>query len=376
MIEELPDDDAGSDDGEQWDDILGSGSLMCHRVRGPGPGESDAGAAQDGQLVTLRVVGRLQSSGLEFERHSALHYRCGDVDVVRGVDLIVRMMVVGCAWTVRVQSRLAYAEVGCAPHVPPGADVEYDLELLELGNVLLPLERMPMVLRKARAQDRKLAGNALFKGGRLSAAATCYEQAMRCLDYERGGDEEAKPPLDDAEWCALLEACANNLATVRVREGDDASARRLARAVLDVNPDSVKALVRVGTIAVAASDFDEAQRTLTRALRLRPGFPPAAQQLAVLKKKRQRHAVVERKMWKKAVGGGKAKEGGGAKAAAKKTSEAPTTGGGVAPAAADEADAASPGPAARALGGGPLLGAAAVLFFAVLIAWWLLQQSS
>ena len=115
-----------------WEDILGSGALLCKRGADYVPGDGSA-AAHQGQLVTLALVGRVVATGAEFVRDAAFRYRVGDLDVVRGVDLAVRMMALGDAWTIRLQPRLAFATIGLALRVPPDADVEYEIALTKLG---------------------------------------------------------------------------------------------------------------------------------------------------------------------------------------------------------------------------------------------------
>ena len=358
----------------EWEDILGSGALLCKRGADYVAGDGSA-AAHQGQLVTLALVGRVVATGDEFERDAAFRYRVGDLDVVRGIDLAVRMMALGDAWTIRLQPRLAFAAIGLAPSVPPGADVEYEITLVELADVLLPVEAMPLVLRKARAADRKEAGNAHFRAGRMGAAGTCYSQALRCLTFGKGDGPKDEPlPVADAEWCALFESCSNNMSTVHVRDGERAKARGLGRAVLKVNPDSLKALVHVGTAAVSASDFGEAARTLERALRLRPGFAPAARQLALLKQKRARHAVAERKMSRRMMrggGGAGTVHGGGGSAAVREAEDGSATPPPATPAATPAAAKAAVSVAEpRAMHSiarwrTPLLAAVAVVLFAI-----------
>mmetsp|Transcript_9181 Transcript_9181/g.11785 ORF Transcript_9181/g.11785 Transcript_9181/m.11785 type:complete len:182 (-) Transcript_9181:286-831(-) len=87
--------------------------------------------AEHGDSVTVRYVGKL-STGYQFDRANAFSFTLGAGDVIKGWDQgIVGMKKSGQRKLV-VPAKLGYGKKGCAPDIPPNAELHFTVKLEEL----------------------------------------------------------------------------------------------------------------------------------------------------------------------------------------------------------------------------------------------------
>ncbi|KAK4538651.1 hypothetical protein CDCA_CDCA19G4676 [Cyanidium caldarium] len=91
-----------------------------------------------GATVTVHYAGRLVADGTEFDashrRNHPFTFRLGAAQVIPCWDLAVAGMRRGELARVRCPPRLAYGERGILGVIPPAAELEFDIELLEFAN--------------------------------------------------------------------------------------------------------------------------------------------------------------------------------------------------------------------------------------------------
>ena len=91
-----------------------------------------------GATVTVHYAGRLVADGTEFDashrRNRPFTFRLGAAQVIPCWDLAVAGMRRGELARVRCPPRLAYGERGILGVIPPAAELEFDIELLEFAN--------------------------------------------------------------------------------------------------------------------------------------------------------------------------------------------------------------------------------------------------
>lgn len=99
---------------------------ILHKGKGPMP--------SDTSNVKVNYIGTLLN-GFEFDnsykRGQALDIGVGNV--IKGWTEILKMMPVGSKWRVWIPSNLAYGDRGAGGTIPPGATLQFDIELLGIN---------------------------------------------------------------------------------------------------------------------------------------------------------------------------------------------------------------------------------------------------
>lgn len=214
------------------------------------------------------------------------------------------MMRVGEICEVRADARFAFGDVGLEPHVAPGAEVRLVIELLRVGKkVTAEMDSKELI---AEAEKKKESGNRYFRDKNYEQAAKLYKRALKLLESWEHSDE------DEPACKALLVALGNNVANVQLKLQQYKEARQSSLEVLQLDPKNVKAMYRIGQIALEQSEFDEATEFLRIALKVDPKNSNARSLLASVKRKRKDFEQKERKLFAKLGGAGKKGEGAGA----------------------------------------------------------------
>mmetsp|Transcript_29626 Transcript_29626/g.94794 ORF Transcript_29626/g.94794 Transcript_29626/m.94794 type:complete len:132 (-) Transcript_29626:300-695(-) len=94
-----------------------------------------------GEVVKAHYTGRLKDSGREFDssrdRGKPIMFVIGIGSVIKGWDEGISNMKLGEASTLHVTSDYGYGVQGAGP-IPPNADLEFDVELVAIGNEAIP----------------------------------------------------------------------------------------------------------------------------------------------------------------------------------------------------------------------------------------------
>lgn len=180
------------EENDGWLKILGNEELMKKVVKAGQPNCTPI----RGDIVTLRLEGRLESDeSVVVQKEEALQVQLGDYEVITGLDLAIPLMNRGETATVKVSARFAFGSKGDPPHVPPAANLLYEVELLnsepekELGE--LSVEERRKIGNKKRER-----GNWWYQRGEASLAVTCYRRALEFLDEVEGGIQLNDKPAE------------------------------------------------------------------------------------------------------------------------------------------------------------------------------------
>ncbi|KAG7363237.1 FKBP-type peptidyl-prolyl cis-trans isomerase [Nitzschia inconspicua] len=99
----------------------------------PGSGRSP----KHGEMVVAHYVGRFPNGGKEFDssrtRNKPLTFIIGIGSVIKGWDEGIMEMQLGELALLKVSSDYGYGDEGRAPMVPPNSDLEFEVELLQVG---------------------------------------------------------------------------------------------------------------------------------------------------------------------------------------------------------------------------------------------------
>ncbi|CAM9402336.1 unnamed protein product [Phaeothamnion confervicola] len=115
-------------------DVSGDGGVT-RVVRRKGTGKP----VGPGDIAVLKYSGKIIDTGLVFTRSD--EYRCtlNDGTMISGWDAGLGGLNVGDEATIRCSPRYGYGDEGVPPVVPPGATLEFDVQVLENeGNIMNP----------------------------------------------------------------------------------------------------------------------------------------------------------------------------------------------------------------------------------------------
>ncbi|KRT81327.1 hypothetical protein AMK59_5847, partial [Oryctes borbonicus] len=105
---------------EEWEDILGSGSIMKKVIQAGTPDSRP----QRLQICEINYESKLES-GILVEKCNNFIMQLGDCDVIQGLDIVIGLMNIGDIWELEIEPRLAYGTKGLPPLIPADAKVLY-----------------------------------------------------------------------------------------------------------------------------------------------------------------------------------------------------------------------------------------------------------
>jgi peptidylprolyl isomerase len=98
--------------------------------------EGTGPAAARGQEVVVHYTGRLADGGKQFDssrdRGQPFRFRLGTGQVIQGWDMGFDGMKVGTKAVLHIPSAMGYGARGAGGAIPPNADLEFEVELLEV----------------------------------------------------------------------------------------------------------------------------------------------------------------------------------------------------------------------------------------------------
>mmetsp|Transcript_102501 Transcript_102501/g.153628 ORF Transcript_102501/g.153628 Transcript_102501/m.153628 type:complete len:407 (+) Transcript_102501:31-1251(+) len=116
---------------EGWIKVSEDGHLI-KKIETEGTGDSNPG---NGAKVEVHYTGRLVSNGEKFDssvdRGEPFSFKLGAGQVIKGWDVGVKTMKMGEKSIFRMASDYGYGENGSGAKIPGGADLEFDIELLD-----------------------------------------------------------------------------------------------------------------------------------------------------------------------------------------------------------------------------------------------------
>ncbi|CAM9551795.1 unnamed protein product [Hapterophycus canaliculatus] len=181
-------------------------------------------------------------------------------------------MRVGQTCRIRCESRFGYGELGCPAttkgdkDLPPNADIEVQIELLEVISTT-PLENMSPQEILQEGERKKLIGNEHFERAAYKEALRAYTSAANSIAGLEFSNEISEKFLQARQ---LRIDCGNNIATTCSRLGELDKAKEAAVGVLELDPVNTKALFRAGQVSSLQSNFVEAKLALQKAYDLNP----------------------------------------------------------------------------------------------------------
>lgn len=155
------------------------------------------------------------------------------------------------------------------------------------------------------AKRHKEAGGELFKLDKTKGASMCYSKALKYLIPVDPDIQLEVQHLQEyeKEIFSLQSVLMLNLAACQLKFQQYPHVVKNCTRVLDMEPESVKALYRRGQALVVMNDFDRAREDLMKAKKLEPGNRAIDEQLKLLESRQQAHDAKYKDALKTMFGG-------------------------------------------------------------------------
>jgi peptidylprolyl isomerase len=245
--------------------------------------------AKDGQKVEVHYTGTL-TDGTEFDssrgRGSPFSFTIG-TGVIKGWSVGVATMKVGERAKFTIDSEYGYGEAGSPPKIPANATLIFDIELLKICKTY---KTNSEAISEANALSA--TGGERFKAGAFQEAIESYLAALEAIKSKYGKDvDEVKLKLN------------RNLAVTYGKATNWRQSLIYADKVLEKEANDARALLRKIEAHIALADFDDARKSLDKALAVtnnEPAFLGLRTKLEQAEKEdRARQAALFKKMVKK-----------------------------------------------------------------------------
>ena len=260
--------------------------------------EDAAGPPFKGAFVTAHYTGTLASDGTKFDssvdRGTPFTFTIGQGQVIRGWDEGFASMKIGEKAILKISPEYGYGKSGSPPKIPPNADLNFEVELLDFKEKEKERWDMDHEERTAKTHSLKEEGTAFFSAKKFKEAAKKYQDAAEMLADE----EEVKDELPDDER-PLYASCWTNAAMCHLKLSAWSDVVSTCTKALVVEPSNIKALFRRGTARMKLGLLDLAKSDLMEAYKLEPANKDVRRKIQELK-----DAVAEAKKKEKEAFGG------------------------------------------------------------------------
>jgi len=229
--------------------------------------------------VKVKISGKVKD-GADFEPEHEVDFIVGEGQISPALETAIGTMKKGEKSSFALKPSYAFGAKGDeSKGVPPNAEVEYEIELVDFVK-----EKDSWDLNTQEKLDaatkRKEDGNALFKEGKFERAAAKYKRALTFVDSDYGVADEDKDKLKLAKITLY-----GNIAASKLQLKDYAAVKENCKKVLDLDPHNIKALVRQAKVYVDVDDWDLAKSTLQQVFEIDQNNIDAKKEQARLNKK-------------------------------------------------------------------------------------------
>lgn len=281
------------EDEDGYLDLLGNGLLKRKVIEGE---DVEDIKPYHGDIVTINTSGKLED-GTVVDTLEDLSFPVGEGDVIQAWDLGVMTTKVGQTIELTTDAKYAYGELGRKPDIPPNATITYMIKLTKKEEAP-DINKLDVDERFNMAEKKRERGNEVFGRNDYAGAINSYNKAIKIL--ESGSLQGTPTKLQDLADCRLK--CCNNMAACQLKVEAYDAAMKSCQAVLDLQPENVKALFRLGKAHTAKGNTKEGIQYLQKAFRLEPESKVIKQEIKKLSQKISKETELEKNMYKKMLG--------------------------------------------------------------------------
>jgi FKBP-type peptidyl-prolyl cis-trans isomerase len=200
---------------------------------------------KEGAEVKVHVQGKYKENVFEDRDVTFVLGEGSENNVVEALEIAIMQMRKGQCYHLDVLPRYAYGDKGNADFgIPPGAELEYQVELHQFEKMKEPWDYENVKERIAEADHVKERGTMFFKESKFDLALKVYKRAFGIVEGSHIHREE------DKEACKGTVAVLRlNMALCHLKLENGLEAREECEKVLEVDKDNIKALFRKGQVS-------------------------------------------------------------------------------------------------------------------------------
>ncbi|MFH4976097.1 hypothetical protein AB6A40_002806 [Gnathostoma spinigerum] len=269
---------------EEWEDVVGSGSLF-RKIVCVGKGRKP----RNGERIAIRVVDRT----LGIDSHDEIEFLLGFSMVIDAWEMVAQLMREGEVNHVKTDARFAYGSFGDKERgITPHQAMEYSIELLAIKGAPI-YTNMPREEFIAAICEFKERGNYYYGRNEFEKAIFVYKRSLNLVEI----------PRDDETLCNIFSVIHSNIAVCYAKLCDWKSTLESADESLKLNPNNTKALFRRANAYENLNCIEESIGTLKQAQLIDPGDQLVLKELHRLKARRRLHLEQERSLYKRMLAG-------------------------------------------------------------------------
>jgi FK506-binding protein 4/5 len=240
----------------------------------------------------VHLVGRLAAGGAPFidETKSIV---IGDEDVPRGVEKAIESLKVEEKGLFTIRADYGYGAAGnAALHIAPNADLQYEIQLLELTKDKDYWQYDSFDDKFEQATLRKNQGNTLYTQGKYARAIAKYKRGADFVDYLHKATDEEKAKANTLKVTLFL-----NTAQCHLKTHDWKTAIEQCNKALEIDKKNAKGIFRRAQAHSALDSWDAARADFEEALLLLPGDADVIREYNKLKLKMKAQDERDRKVY-------------------------------------------------------------------------------
>ncbi|XP_015126020.1 inactive peptidyl-prolyl cis-trans isomerase FKBP6 [Diachasma alloeum] len=286
---------------EKMEDLTADGKVKkLIRQKGVGP------VIPPDALVTIKYSGYFEGEDEPYDSSHARgnpdRYQLNDGQLIPGFELAIQSMKkheISIFW---VHPDYAFGELGCAPLIPPSAEIMYVISLIDyLDNASVNNFENLSIEEKKKFRNVKDNVAHIFKIAADGFKQRKYKQAIR--DYKKImnflEEAELEGEEDQDEMKKLLTRAAQNLAICYNREN---MPRQACIACNEAPYKTAKIHFHYGRALIKMGEYNQALSQLEKCLALNPGNISTIKEMELANRFAEKYEEIEKKMWSKCLG--------------------------------------------------------------------------
>ncbi|XP_012280101.1 peptidyl-prolyl cis-trans isomerase FKBP4 isoform X2 [Orussus abietinus] len=265
-----------------------NGSILKFQIN---PGEGYA-SPQEGALVNVHLVGKYNDQVFEQRDVQFTLGEGEDAGIIEGVEEALQHFQNGEKARLKINSTKAFKNEGNSKfNIPPGADVEYIVELKSFEKSVEEWSLEP-AKKIEQAKLYKEKGTSYFKANKYNLAIKLYKKITTALKSELEFKDELVKEQED-----LLLSAHLNLALCYLKTNSYVEAKDSCNEALNLSPTNEKALFRRGQAYIALASPEIAVKDFQEVLKVEPKNAAAAKQVTVCNNLIKKQIAREKKLY-------------------------------------------------------------------------------
>ncbi|KAJ5073551.1 fk506-binding protein [Anaeramoeba ignava] len=269
-------------------DISGDGGVVKTIIT-----EGSGDKPKKGDEVSVHYVGTNEKGEIfdsSRNRGQPFKLTVGTGQVIKGWDLSLPTFKIGEKSKVVIKPEYGYGNQTVSDKIPANSTLTFEMELLDIIGGEEPLE-----VKITKAEKAKETGIALFRENKLQEAIEESQKGLQLFEEWKTEDD----PEDEEKKQEIILKLSLNVALYQLKLEKYADVKKTCRKILEKNPQTLRALYRLGVAEMNLGEFENAVTTFKKGFEIEPNNKDLQKQYAILKQKVSKYEQEKRELYKK-----------------------------------------------------------------------------